>query len=229
MADTPRVKICGVSRRDDALAAEAAGADYIGVVLSGGFLRSVAPETAARVVEGIGAVRVAVLVDEDTDAASRLGEALGAGVLQLHGEEPPEVVAALRERGPWRIWKTVRARGPADVLRTVERYGALVDGILVEGRREGVVGGGGARLDLDAAAEVRALIPRSMEVVLAGGLTPDTVASAVARFAPDVVDVSSGVERVPREKDPTLVRRFIEEARRRNRPGRASAGSRRPS
>jgi phosphoribosylanthranilate isomerase len=105
----------------------------------------------------------------------------------------------------------------------VERYGALVDGILVEGRREGVVGGGGARLDPESVADVRALIRPGLEVVLAGGLTPDTVADAVARFRPDVVDVSSGVERVPREKDPSLVRRFIEEARRPSGPARGSS------
>jgi len=214
------VKICGVTRPADALGAEAAGADYVGVILSSGFGRSVEPHLASAVVAGLRIARVAVLVDEGADAATRLGEALRADVLQLHGDEPPEVVEALRDRGPWRIWKSVRARGAADVLRTVARYGALVDGILVEGHREGVVGGGGARLDLAAVAEVRASIPPGLEVVLAGGLGPDTVAEAVARFGPDVVDVSSGVERAPREKDPTLVRRFIEEARRPDRPAR---------
>ncbi len=231
MAESPRVKICGVVRPRDALAAEAAGADYVGVVVSAGFGRSVDPRDAPDVVAGLSVVRVAVLVDEDADAAARLGEALGAGVLQLHGEEAPEVMVALRERGPWRLWKSVRAREAADILRAVERYGAHVDGILVEGHREGVVGGGGARLDLDAVAQVRPLIPAGLEVVLAGGLTPDTVADAAARFAPDVVDVSSGVERVPREKDLALVRRFIEEARRPRpaRPPSPSTGSRRPS
>ncbi len=215
MVEPVRVKICGVVRREDALAAQAAGADYVGVILSAGFGRSVEPDDAARLVSGVRVARVAVLVDEDPGSAAHLAEAIGADVLQLHGEEPPEVVSAIRDRGPWRIWKSVRARGGADVLRTVERYGALVDGILVEGRREGVVGGGGARLDLDAVAGARGGIPDGIDVVLAGGLTPETVADAVARFAPDVVDVSSGVERVRGGKDPELVRRFIEEARRR--------------
>jgi phosphoribosylanthranilate isomerase len=219
-----RVKICGVVRPADARVAEAAGADYVGVVLSPGFGRSVDPRDAPAVVEGIGVERVAVLVDEDAASAARLGEVLGAGVLQLHGEESPGLVTELRERGAWTIWKAVRARGAADVVFAVERYGALVDGILLEGHRDGVVGGGGARLDLDAVAEVRALLPPGMEIVLAGGLAPDSVADAVARFAPDVVDVSSGVERAPREKDPTLVRRFVEEARRQAPPPRAQAG-----
>lgn len=200
-------------RPSDALRAEAAGAEYVGVILSAGFGRSVTPADARAIVAGLGIERVAVLVDEDEDAATRLGEALDASVLQLHGQEPPEVVAALRERGPWRIWKSVRARGAADVLRTLERYRGLLDGILVEGHREGVVGGGGVRLDLDAIVEVRGSIPLDLEVVLAGGLTPETVADAVARFAPDVVDVSSGVERARGEKAPDLVRRFVRAVR----------------
>jgi phosphoribosylanthranilate isomerase len=212
VADRVRVKIDGVTRREDALAVERAGADYVGFILSPGFSRSVTLEEAATLVEGIGLVRIAVLVDPDVGGAEAAASAIDAGVIQLHGEEPPDLLATLRELGDWDLWKAVRARTSADVEEAVDRYADVADGILVEGWKEGVVGGGGVKLRVDPDA-VRSLIPRDLDFILAGGLTPDTVAEAVAAFRPDVVDVSSGVERVLREKDHDLVTRFAAEAR----------------
>jgi phosphoribosylanthranilate isomerase len=207
-----RVKICGVTRREDALAVDRAGADYLGVILSAGFSRSVAPEEASAIVEGVRPIAVAVLVEEEPRAAEAAARSIGAGVIQLHGEEPPSVLAEIRTRGSWKLWKAVRARELDDLERAVERYADVADGILVEGWKEGVVGGGSARLDLDP-ARVRALIPEHLDFILAGGLDPETVGDAVAAFRPEVVDVSSGVERVKREKDHELVERFVESAR----------------
>jgi phosphoribosylanthranilate isomerase len=135
-------------------------------------------------------------------------------VIQLHGSEPPEAVAELARRGAWRLWKSIRARGPDDVREAAERFGPWVQGILVEGFREGVVGGGGARLDPAGFPHLRGLVPGPLLLVVAGGLSADTVAAAVDHFAPDVVDVSSGVEIEPGRKDPALIARFIQEARR---------------
>jgi phosphoribosylanthranilate isomerase len=214
MADRVRIKICGLMRRQDVEAVDRAGADYVGVILSAGFTRSVEPSLAGDLVRGVSATPVAVLVDESPDGAEVRATALGAKVLQLHGEESPDTVREVATRGDWRLWKSIRVWRPDDVPRAVERYGALVDGLLLEGFREGVVGGGGVRLDLDALMTVRAEIPSGLEVVLAGGLRPENVEGAVARFRPAVVDVSSGVEREPGRKDPDLVRRFVEAARR---------------
>lgn len=212
MVEPLRVKICGVTRREDAVAAERAGADYVGVILSAGFSRSVDPTEAAALVAGLEPVAVAVLVDEDRASAEAAARSLGAGVIQLHGDEPPSLLADLRARGDWKLWKSVRARTAADVAHTVERYAGLVHGILVEGWKEGVTGGGGVRLGVDHAA-VRASVPDDVELILAGGLTPDTVAHTVEAFRPQVVDVSSGVESAVREKDHELVSRFVERAR----------------
>jgi len=212
VAERPRVKICGVTRREDALAVERAGADYLGVILSAGFSRSVDPAVATALVEGIQPITVAVLVGEEPVAAEAAARALGAGVIQLHGEEPPSVLAEMRTRGPWKLWKAVRARAVEDVERAVERYADVADGILVEGWKDGVVGGGGARLSLDP-DRVRELIPEQLDFILAGGLVPDTVAHAVTAFRPHVVDVSSGVECAKGKKDPRLVARFVEAAR----------------
>ena len=169
-------------------------------------------ELAAAVVAGTGATRVAVLVDETPSAAEKRARAIGADVLQLHGEEDPRTVEEIRQRGAWRIWKSVRARSVQDVERAVDRYLDLVDGILVEGWREGVIGGGGARLAVEP-GPVREAVPDGTDLVLAGGLTPGNVAESVALFRPDVVDVSSGVEKRLREKDPELVADFIDAAR----------------
>jgi phosphoribosylanthranilate isomerase len=212
VAEGLRVKICGLTRREDALAADAAGADYLGVILTAGFGRAVKPSEARAIVEGTRARKVAVLVDETVDAAAEAARALGADVIQLHGNEPPEALEVLRARGAWKLWKAVRARTVEDVAQAVARYGDLADAFLVEGWSEGSLGVGGARVQIEPAS-VRALVPARATFVLAGGLTPDSVADAVRAFHPDAVDVSSGVERTLRVKDHDKIRAFIEAAR----------------
>ena len=207
-----RVKICGLTRREDALAADRARADYLGVILSSGFGRSVAPREAAQVVSGTRAKKVAVVVDETAHQAAAAAVALSADVIQLHGDEQVETIEELRERGSWTLWKAVRARSLDDVARALERYGEVVQGLLIEGWKEGSIGGSGSRVDLDP-SEVRALVPADLDLILAGGLDPDTVADAVRSFHPDVVDVSSGVERKLREKDHERVHAFVDAAR----------------
>lgn len=214
----PMVKICGLTRNEDAVAAEKLGADLLGVVLTPGFRRSVARSAAAAVVAGTTVPKVAVLVDESPERAVAAARSIGATILQLHGEEDRAAVRALRERGEWTLWKAVRARSPSDVRAVADRLGDDVDGILVEGWREGVTGGGGARLELEA-EEVRSALPREVRFVLAGGLEPGSVRQAVARFGPDVVDVSSGVEREVGRKDPALVAAFVRAARGARTPG----------
>ena len=214
MADIARmrVKICGLTRREDAQAADDAGADYLGVVLSSGFGRSVSVRSAGGMVAGTRAKKVAVLVDESPEEATRAATALGADVVQLSGEESVDVIHGIRASGPWTIWKAVRALSVEDLERAIERYGGTVDGILVEGWKEGSKGGSGTRVALDA-ARVRLLIPEDVDFILAGGLGPDSVAEAIRSFRPDVVDVSSGVERTVGAKDHDRVHAFVEAAR----------------
>ena len=204
-------KICGITNLDDANAVQAAGADFVGLILSDGFARSVDPARAAHVVLGIATTRVAVLVNEPPAQAVVRAQSIGASVVQLHGDERPESVAALRALGDWEVWKAVRARCIDDVFRAVDIYGDLVSGLLIEGWKEGVVGGAGAIVEIDAEA-LRAAVPATLTFVLAGGIVPSDVAPTVARFSPDVIDVSSGVERSPGRKDHKLVTAFIREA-----------------
>lgn len=206
------VKICGLTRREDALAAERAGAAFLGVVLSSGFGRSVARELAPALLEGTTTPRVAVLVDEIPSRAAELAAAMGAAVVQLHGRESPDDVVALRGLGPWKIWKAVRVRADEDVTAAASEYAGIVDGLLLEGWKPGLVGGGGAVLSASP-ERVREDLPGSADFVLAGGLTPETVGEAVRAFRPDVVDVSSGVESAPGRKDEDRMRRFVEAVR----------------
>lgn len=208
----PRVKICGLTRSEDARHAERLGADLLGFILSEGFSRTVSTRRAKDVVEGTAVERVAVFVDEKPDVAATRAALIGASVVQLHGDEPRAVIEELKRAGSWQVWKAVRARSFDDVSRVVDAAGDLLDGILVEGWREGVSGGGGVRVLLDP-VEVRGRVPAPLTFVLAGGLTPDSVGDAVARFSPDIVDVSSGVERVVGRKDSGLIESFLRSAR----------------
>lgn len=217
MRDTPLVKICGLQRREDILMADEYGADFLGVVLTSGFSRSVDPRAARALMDGVRARPVVVLVDESADEAERMAEALGAHVIQLHGQEPPEVLESLARRGSWSLWKGVRARTVDDVVSALDEYRGLADGLLLEGWKAGVAGGGGVRLELEP-EPIHERMSDAQYLILAGGLTPATVGAAVGRFRPDVVDVSSGVESEVGEKDPELVRAFISAARSRQGP-----------
>jgi phosphoribosylanthranilate isomerase len=205
---------------EDARRADALGADYLGSVLSKGFRRSMPVSEARAVLRGTTARRVAVVVDEAPERTAELAGSIDAGVIQLHGQESPDAVRTLRDMGDWTVWKAVRA-GTLDHLRdAVDRFADVVDGFLVEGRIQGVVGGGGARLMLDPDA-VRRAVPLGRTLVLAGGITAESVQDAVARFRPDVVDVSSGIERVLGRKDHDRLEAFIRGARAGGSPGRS--------
>jgi phosphoribosylanthranilate isomerase len=209
---SPLVKICGLTRNVDARFADEAGADYLGLIMTEGFGRSVTKDVAAAVVKGVLALKVAVTVNESVKKNADLADAIGASIIQLHGNESVAVARSLKNAGDWSIWKAVRAKTTEDVQRVVEDFGELVDGILVEGYRDGAVGGSGLTLELDP--DALSVAKRStLSVVLAGGLTPTSVAGAVARYSPDVVDVSSGVEVKRNVKDPRKVEAFIQKVR----------------
>lgn len=208
-----RTKICGITRVDDAGLAGRAGADYVGAILTKGYRRSVPPETAAGFPEAAGRPLVAVTVDETLGDLVALARRSGASVLQLHGDEPPETLAALRNEGEWELWKALRVRSAGAVLSALDRYGAVADGMLLDGWHPEHRGGSGIRFPWDLVEPVRDRFPPGIRFVAAGGLQPDNVAEAVRRLRPDVVDVSSGVEISYGIKDAARVRAFIRNAR----------------
>lgn len=209
----PGIKICGITRPEDAITACELGADYLGMILSQGFSRSVLPDEAVDIGLVVEAPLVAVLVDESLDEAERIAAVSGASIIQLHGEEDREYAEELRRRGEWTLWKAVRVRDPEDVITAVKALGTSVDGLLLDGWHPDRVGGSGASFSWDGVRVLRDQIPDDLKVIAAGGLTPDNVGDAVEALRPDIVDVSSGVELHVRRKDPELIRAFIRNAR----------------
>jgi phosphoribosylanthranilate isomerase len=208
-----RIKICGLTHREDAWHAVRAGADFIGAILSDGFVRSVPPERARAFREAGGPPLVGVLVNPTVEDARARAQASGASILQLHGEESPELLTELRQAGAWTLWKAVRPRSVDELHAAVARFAHHVDALLLDGWHPEKRGGSGTRFDWAMVARVRAELPDDVELIVAGGLTPATVGDAVAALAPDVVDVSSGVEAEPGRKDPIKVEAFIRAAR----------------
>ena len=190
------------------------GAAYVGVILSARGPRALTVEAAADVLGMRGSARaVGVFVDEPVAHVARLARLLALDVVQLHGREDASFVAELRAQTDAAVWKALRVRDPAEAAAAAAVFGPLVDGILLDGFMEGTEGGAGVRFDWAAVADVRAALAAGTLLVVAGGLTPDNVADAVAALRPDVVDVSSGVESRVCRKSEARMRAFIDAAR----------------
>jgi phosphoribosylanthranilate isomerase len=201
------VKFCGLTRPADVAEAVRLGANYVGVVFAGG-PRRLTVEAGAALLAGVPETvrRVGVFgraAPADVADAAHLAE---RDVVQLHGDPTPADVDAVRRSFEGEVWGVVRLDGafPPDF----DRLAAASDAVLLDARVPGVLGGSGVALDWERAA--RGLEGRRTgRVVLAGGLTPENVASAVALFGPDAVDVSSGVESAPGVKDHARMRAFV--------------------
>jgi len=205
-----KVKICGLTRVQDARAATEAGADFLGFVFYPPSPRYVDPETARRIIDTIrltsSLVRtVGVFVDESLDAIEQTGRRCGLNYVQLHGSEPPEVASALMAQGFGTI-KAFRVRDN-DSLDEVARY--HVTAYLLDAYVPGQAGGTGTTFDWALVAQAKA----HGQVILAGGLNAENVAEAVRTTDPWGVDVSSGVEAEPGQKDADMIRRFVARAK----------------
>jgi phosphoribosylanthranilate isomerase len=206
-----KVKICGV--RTPAIVETAAeeGADFVGLVLFPKSPRHVELEE-ARVLAAVARGRigtVAVMVDPDDALVDGVVERVRPDLLQLHGSETPERVAAIRGRARLPVMKAIAVAEAYDVA-DAGKYAASADFILFDAKASPdalLPGGNGVPFNWDA---LKGIEP---PFALSGGLTPDTVGEAIRLTGASLVDVSSGVERVPGEKDPELVRRFIRAAK----------------
>ncbi|MBB4638974.1 phosphoribosylanthranilate isomerase [Longimicrobium terrae] len=205
----PAVKVCGLMRPEDALAAAEAGADYLGVILAPGGKRTVTAERANVILGGLRPRRVGVFVDADEAELRAAGQAAGLHVLQLHGDEPPALADRMRAAG-YEVWKAVRVREAGDVLAAAERYAGSADALLLDGYSAAAHGGTGTVFPWEAVAAIRGGLPAGLRIIAAGGLRPDNVATAARLLRPDAVDVSSGVEREPGLKDAGAVRAFVQ-------------------
>ena len=201
------VKFCGLTRAADALEAARLGAAYVGVVFAGG-PRRVSPEEAAAILAGVpaGVGRFGVVGRESPEEVAEHAAAAGLDGVQLHGDPDPAAVDAVRRCFGGSVWAVLRVED-----RLPAGFGALAaaaDAIVLDTRVAGRLGGSGVAFDwASIARELDRRRPRRL--VVAGGLTPENVAAAVERLAPDVVDVSSGVESVPGVKDHARMRAFV--------------------
>jgi len=212
MSET-KVKICGLTRREDAIHAAGAGADFLGVVLVPNTPRFQTPKEARALLDGIQLPAVIVVANLDLPDLMEAAEIVGAGVIQLHGDESPELVTELREAGPWEVWKALRVRGRADVRDKLARYGEVANGVLLDGWDPDKIGGTGVAFSWEDVAGVRDAFPPGLLLAVAGGLGPENVHDAVTMLRPQLVDVSSGVEEGLGIKDPSLVEAFIRRVR----------------
>ncbi len=201
-----RVKICGITSVADALAAVAAGADALGFMFYPPSPRYLTVDAALAITRELPpfVARVGVFVDADEDRIVETAKRVGLDTVQLHGSETSELAARLTA---YRVVKAMRMEGPAafERLAGFREVAWLLDSYVA-----GSFGGTGQTFNWDLACEA---VRRGGKVILAGGLTVDNVARAVAAVGPYAVDVSSGVESSPGRKDPAKVRDFIAAAK----------------
>ncbi len=204
-----KVKICGLTRRDDVRAAAEAGAGYVGFVFFQKSPRHLGLAEAAGLAAEVppGICKVALTVDAEDGALDALLAAVPVDMLQLHGGESPERVAEVKARFGLPVMKAVGVATAAD-LPALETYGRVADQLLVDAKPApgaALPGGNGVAFDWRLIAGRRWPVPW----MLAGGLRPGNVAEAVRLTGARQVDVSSGVERAPGLKDAGLIRAFV--------------------
>jgi phosphoribosylanthranilate isomerase len=205
-ANRVAVKICGVTHRDDAMAAIEAGADLLGFNTWKGTRRFIDLEKNAAWISSLPrhACRVALLVNAPRSEAGEVAALPYIDALQFHGDEDAAYCAWAAGLGK-PIIKAIRARD-AGVLDAADLF--ATPHILLDAHVQGKFGGTGARVDVALARRFKAEHPK-LTIWLAGGLTPANVADAVQVVQPRVVDVSSGVESAPGRKDVGRMRAFV--------------------
>ncbi|MFO1435096.1 MAG: phosphoribosylanthranilate isomerase [Gammaproteobacteria bacterium] len=201
-----RVKFCGITREEDALTAVALGADAIGMVFYAGSPRAVGVGTAREIVHRLPPFisTVALFVNPLAGEVQTVLEAVRPGLLQFHGDE----TAADCERYGMPYIKAIRMRPDVDIHEQAGRFSSAA-ALLLDSFHEGNYGGTGQVFDW---SRVPADLQRPF--ILAGGLTPDNVAAAIAATRPYAVDVSGGVEATKGIKDPAKMQAFLREVHR---------------
>ncbi len=222
-----KVKICGNTNIKDAISVAEAGADAIGVIYVANTKRYIDLGVAKRIFDAVPVFvsKVVVLrldnapIESIQDEINMIADT-GADCIQLHGDEPVELIADLRAflnsnlnlNARVKVIKKVGVGGTKEkCLENALAYESVVDALLLDTVTVGAIGGTGKEHDWNISKEIVEKVKKP--VILAGGLNPDNVANAIALVKPYAVDVSSGVEREVRIKDEVKVKRFIEAAK----------------
>jgi phosphoribosylanthranilate isomerase len=207
------VKICGLKTPETLEAAINAGADWVGFVFFPKSPRHVTLELAAELgrIAGTRVKKLALVIDADDAALEAIEKALNPDMLQLHGQETPERVAAIRKRYGRPVIKALGIAEAAD-LEAARTYAPAADWLLLDAKppkNADLPGGNGVSFDWQLLAGLDLEKP----FMVSGGLDPSNVGQAITISHPAGVDVSSGVETAPGVKDPAKIRAFIEAAR----------------
>ena len=203
-----KVKICGITNREDAIQAIEAGADMLGFNFYPPSPRYITPDTCRELIkalegQNLTAVYVGVFVNASSEEIAHILNQCGLDLAQLSGDEPPEFLFDLKEKA----FKGLHPKSMNEAIELSQEYamGNTIPALLVDAHQVGAYGGTG-RL---ANWEIARVIAEKYPVLLAGGLHPANVARALDEVRPWGVDVASGVEANPGKKDPLLVRDFI--------------------
>jgi phosphoribosylanthranilate isomerase len=201
-----RIKICGITNLEDALLAAELGADALGFIFYARSPRHVAPETAREIIAQLPpfVAAVGVFVDEASALVQELAARVGLDWVQLHGQESPEYCRNLGRK----VIKGFRIQDE-DSLRRLADYQGAAQAMLLDTYKKGQAGGTGEIFDWHLARKAK----KYGQIILAGGLTPENVAQAIATAGPAAVDVASGTEAAPGKKDPAKLRAFFEAVR----------------
>jgi phosphoribosylanthranilate isomerase len=200
-----KIKICGITNLDDAMAAADFGSDALGFVFFRESPRAISPQSAASIIAKLPAftTTVGVFVDSPLDEIQKIVNETGIDVVQLHGDEPPESCRLQR-----RVIKGIRVKS-LESLEPLESYQGFVSAFLLDTFAPNMPGGTGQVFNWEIATEAK----NFGRIILAGGLTPENISEAIRRVNPYAVDVSSGVELAKGKKDHQKMRLFIERAR----------------
>ena len=180
-----KIKFCGIRRLEDVAFCNELQPEYLGMILSSGFRRTISPETAEQLVKAKSRsiAAVGVFVNETPEHIAQVLKQVPLDVIQLHGSETAEIVSGVRWRTGLPVWKAVQVQTAADI-QAARQLGA--DQLILEGK----AGGMGITADWELIAGAKPAQP----FLLAGGLTPENAAEAAARVQPDGGDFSSGIE-----------------------------------
>ncbi len=202
-----KVKICGITNLEDALAAAEAGADALGFVFYPESPRFIEPGEVRNIISKLPVfiTTVGVFVDESEEMIRRIIRESGVQTLQFHGAESPLLCTRFREK----VIKSVRVKN-VESLNSMKMY--PLDTFLLDTYHEKMKGGTGRTFDWKIAEKAK----EYGLIILSGGLTPSNVGEVITRVQPYGVDVSSGVEISPGKKDHRKIREFMKEVRRKN-------------
>lgn len=210
-----KVKICGLTGKEDAVWALNVGADYLGFNFYKKSVRHIAKKSASWILELPSfASTVGIFVDEEFKHIAEVVRSLRLKGIQLHGNESVESIKLLRDQlavqaNPVFIIKGFRVKDVISISE-LEAYKDVVDYFLLDAYVENIEGGTGHTFDWNLALEAKKI---GKPIFLAGGLSPDNVKDAISHVQPFAVDVASGVEKSPRKKDFDKMKQFIENAK----------------